>query len=130
MAASAPVALGIAGVAAVLLVSGIKGKDFHEILQGDFGSPSNAAGDGESGTGSVGPGGQPTEPGSVNPTHSSSTGPDAPNPITLGTAFKVHQEQIELSELEQIVKKDFPKADAQFVEERAKVLLKDKQSKL
>ncbi len=51
MATSAPVALGIGGVAAVLLMSGIQGKSVGSILQGDFGAPPNPAfgkGSGES----------------------------------------------------------------------------------
>lgn len=39
MAPSAPVALGLGGIAAVFLISGVQGKSVNQILQGDFGSP-------------------------------------------------------------------------------------------
>jgi murein DD-endopeptidase MepM/ murein hydrolase activator NlpD len=42
--ASAPVALGIGGVAAVLLISGIQGKSIGSIIQGDFGTPPDPKG--------------------------------------------------------------------------------------
>jgi hypothetical protein len=48
--ASAPVALGIGGVATVLLISGIQGKSVESIIQGDFGSapdPKGPTGSGE-----------------------------------------------------------------------------------
>lgn len=49
MAASAPVALGIGGIAAVLVISGIQGKSVGNILKGDFGSPKNPQGPGTEG---------------------------------------------------------------------------------
>lgn len=42
--ASAPVALGIGGVSAVLLISGIQGKSIGSIIQGDFGTPPDPKG--------------------------------------------------------------------------------------
>lgn len=48
--ASAPVALGIGGVAAVFLISGIQGKSIGSIIQGDFGTspdPKGPTGAGE-----------------------------------------------------------------------------------
>jgi murein DD-endopeptidase MepM/ murein hydrolase activator NlpD len=41
--ASAPVALGLGGIAAVFLISGIQGKSVGSILQGDFGNPHDPA---------------------------------------------------------------------------------------
>lgn len=43
MPASAPVALGLGGVAALFLISGIQGKSLTSILQGDFGNPHDPA---------------------------------------------------------------------------------------
>jgi cell wall-associated NlpC family hydrolase len=49
--ASAPVALGIGGVAAILLISGIQGKSIGSIIQGDFGTSPNPAGPESEGSG-------------------------------------------------------------------------------
>lgn len=47
--ASAPVALGLGGVAAVLILSGIQGKAVGSIIQGDFGSSPDPTGGGTGG---------------------------------------------------------------------------------
>jgi len=49
MATSAPVALGIGGIAAVVLISGIQGKSIGSIVSGDFGKPPNPEGPGGEG---------------------------------------------------------------------------------
>jgi murein DD-endopeptidase MepM/ murein hydrolase activator NlpD len=62
MATSAPVALGIGGIAAVFLISGIQGKSVSSIFQGDFGKPPNPQGPGGEGLSIQGKGTeQPTE---------------------------------------------------------------------
>jgi cell wall-associated NlpC family hydrolase len=49
MATSGPVALGIGGVAAVLIISGIQGKSLGDILKGDFGTTPDPQGPGTEG---------------------------------------------------------------------------------
>jgi murein DD-endopeptidase MepM/ murein hydrolase activator NlpD len=46
---SAPIALGLAGIGALLLVSGIQGKSLAEVLRGEFGSKTNPSAKPESG---------------------------------------------------------------------------------
>jgi murein DD-endopeptidase MepM/ murein hydrolase activator NlpD len=46
MPTSAPVALGLGGVAAILLVSGVQGKGISDIMKGDFGKPPDPKGEG------------------------------------------------------------------------------------
>lgn len=50
---SAPIALGLGGIATVLLISGIQGKSIASIIQGDFGKPPDPGygGSSESATG-------------------------------------------------------------------------------
>lgn len=54
MPTSGPVALGIGGIAAVFIISGIQGKSVGDILKGDFGSLPNPQGPGTEG-GTSGP---------------------------------------------------------------------------
>lgn len=49
--ASAPVALGLGGIASILIFSGIQGKSVSQIVQGDFGKPLDPKGGSSAGGG-------------------------------------------------------------------------------
>lgn len=133
MAASGPVALGIGGIASILLISGIKGKSLSEILQGDFGSPSNPSfsSDETNTSSSTGEAGTTTPAsGTTSPTRSATTGADAPNPVTAGQKAIAGRRAQELATAERVVRRDFPSWNSKQVTERAKILVKANQQKI